>query len=276
MTKQPIMSAFAAFLVAALTFSFAFVVLLVVVKLAEEPEKAGEGLVQVGGLDEFASGPGLRATLFYPDEAKFTEWRDGECLVRHPDVVYQRLRAFLEPYKACATAEEKVRVLVSGYASSSLGGGWSEEDFDVECKRHRERWRKCLSAQGCTADGQPESGRQSCVGEAFNLCLANERARHVVSEIEGGREGLGEWFAVSAKEWKNYRDMAEAPLIDDRTHRGYDPVRGLLNRRVQFEVKDAGRCVVAVSRDEEGGESESGVQVSARRFLGALDDRLLR
>ena len=78
----------------------------------------------------------------------------------------------------------------------------------------------------------------------LNLELANLRARRVAEEL---RSSVGDTTGVTVwvKEWMSYEQMVQFQGFADRDKTGrYDPARGLLNRRVDVVVTNAGLCEV--------------------------------
>ncbi len=245
MASKPIMSWSAGLLVALSTFSAAFALVLVAVKVAEEEAEAS--LVPVADL--FVSGPpAFSTTQFFSGEARIEDWRAGNCDVGRPVLDGARIEEFLRPLEGCAQGGQKVEVRVSGYASSSLAGGMVR-DFDLQCDDCPKLWKRCLEAQKCERSAS-EGARRVCVGKAFNLCVANERGRLAAVVVRERMAGSEHWLEVISREWPKYELMAKNRSVEDRRDGRYDPVRGVVNLQARLEVVGTGRCLVAATREK--------------------------
>lgn len=270
MSKRTRSAVGAGLLLAVASFGLGLTLLLAAVKFAEEPPAGAVRLAPVEGLGVEVP-PALRTTVFYPQEAKLKAWLAGDCRVETSELGEREsaIREYLLRRRPCAADGQKIRVKVRGYASSSMAGGWSEEEFTLQNGDCAQRWKSCLKAQNCEWDGSREKPLP-CVAEAFNLCVANARSEHVTSQIQRWLKDEGGWLKIEPARWASYEEMKFGHLTDDLRCGAYDHRVGILNRRAELEIVDVGSCVVAVpSLGEEGGVQTEGRQGSMRERAAA-------
>ena len=216
------------------------------------------------------------ATVFFAEEAQFSNWQQycRPHLDEQPSVADQdQIEKVLQLYSRCATIEEKVAFEVRGFASSSLGGGWGEDEASLSCEDSG-RWEDCLSRQECSGQARGDA-RLRCVARAFNLCVAQYRASEVANwwkgrtEEESSRNGL---FEVRVRQWKDHDEMAAHRPVLDRRDDEYRPQLGAVNRSVEVALVDAGVCEVA--RSEVAAETKG--QKRARKAKLSIDSAMKR
>jgi len=269
LSNRPAEKAGAGLLLAFASFGLGLTLLLVAVKFAEEPPRAAR-LAPVEGLGVEAP-PALSTTAFYPQEAQLNAWLAGDCRVEASGLGEREaaIRGYLLRLRPCAADGEKIRVEVRGYASSSMAGGWSEEEFASQTGLCAQRWTQCLKAQNCEWDASREKPLP-CVGEAFNLCVANARSRDIASQIERWLPDADKWLTIETQQWDSYDAMRHRRFLDDRTCGVYDHRSGILNRRVELKIVDAGSCVVAVPSLPKEDHHETALRGKVRKHAGAL------
>ena len=222
----------------------------------------------VDGLELGRAAP-LDSTVFYPVEARFGTWK-ASCEIdglgsELPRASRQAVVGFVKAYGRCGTAKKPVQFEVRGFASSSQGGGLEPDDFDLACDE-KGVWKDCLERQRCSSPAS--RGRSTCVADAFNLCVAEGRARHVAGRLKG-MEAPG--VKVKVRSWNDYAEMAGLQPVVDRKDSGYDPGFGAVNRRVEVVVTDPGACrtMMTVEKPVPGEPWAAKFQDWLERYVGA-------
>lgn len=205
-------------------------------------------------------GPALRSTVFFLEEAKFADWAD-DCGLKTPsfDAYESGVLEFLRPFGRCASdAEERLLLQLRGFASSSGLETLQDRSGLEGCGP----WVSCLARERCDPIDDSSGVARECIGNAFNVCVAEERARQTKRWMLGLKP-ISERFEIEVARWSGYRKMA-AEQIQDRENDVYDDTTGVLNRRVELTVVDTGTCQVTAQRPK---EPELRSQELARMFL---------
>lgn len=193
--------------------------------------------------------PTFRSTVFFSEEAKFADWARA-CSLDMPafEGYSSGVLEFLQPFGRCAIgASEPLLLRLHGFASSS-GLEWPPDTSNLdEC----EVWKSCLARERCRPNDRGGGVERECVEDAFNVCVAEERARQVARWIPT-LGPIGDSFDIDVVRWSSYRKMAAGQIVD-RENDVYDGAAGVINRRVELSVVDTGTCqVVAQESDEDG------------------------
>lgn len=200
------------------------------------PELSGP--VPVQGF-RLGGSPAFRSTIFFPKEAKFQDWI-ADCSLDAPyfDAYENGVLELLRPFDRCVRdSGERLQLRLRGFASSS-GFAWPPALSKLD---QCDAWKSCVERERC---GPPDgsSGYRKCIERAFNLCVAEERARQARDWMQA-LDPIAEGFEIEAVRWKSHRKMAAKQIVD-RENGKYDGTTGALNRRVELTVVDAGACQV--------------------------------
>lgn len=181
--------------------------------------------------------------VVFPEEAKFEDWISGGSEVCGGDeppasvcpetTFYKKtMWPFLEELSRCATTE-RVQLRTVGFASStrlneSLGG--RADELEGYYENH-------IDAVAELCDDK-RVGNETNHSKMFNLIIANERAANAVAMLEEIVSAKEDAFVIEAIPWCSYKAMALERQFDD----GGDPIKGLMNRRVEVRLAAVPSC----------------------------------
>ena len=191
----------------------------------------------------------LRIFVFFPHEAQLSVWASNgyekNCTSESPSPVCPEFTLFEAPIEGFIRAlancpGEQPSLQVLGFASSSSIENANERDigkledyFSLDnngrktksCKRARENLDRTN-----VRDVSKET-------EIFNLLVAELRASNVADMLMQAAEDEKVKIDVHPVVWCSYEDMALERKVEDFDRiKGYDSLKGVLNRRVEIRV----------------------------------------
>ena len=185
--------------------------------------------------------------VVFPEEAKFEDWIGDErgeiCEGEEappsvcPETAFYKktMGSFLEGVSHCATTD-KVELHMVGFASSTELNVPLKKEREDELEEHYDKHIEA-EAELCVGDGaEDERGNPS---KMFNLLIANERAVNAAATLREIVEKMPkDAFTIKAIPWCSYAAMEEKRDFDD----GKDPIKGLMNRRVEVHLAVLPNC----------------------------------
>ena len=189
--------------------------------------------------------------VVFPEEAKFEDWIGGErgeiCEGEEappsvcPETAFyeKTMGSFLEGVSHCATTD-KVELHMVGFASSTkLNESLGErgEELEKHYKNHiRAQAELCKDGRAERAERAEDETDHS---NMFNLLIANERADNAAAMLQEIVAKMPkDAFTIKAIPWCSYAAMADERDFDD----GKDPIKGLMNRRVEVHLVELPNC----------------------------------
>ena len=214
--------------------------------------------------------------VLFQDEAKLEDWLNSKengkyekdclysqgsqnasntdsCAVKPDRQVYEPVfRSLLKGLSACGSSEQKVKLEIVGFSSSS-GVLSTLEALDNSDKRKKRRIQEEL-------EKAEEGSKKSCyerasghgnqrLSNAFNLCIAELRARNLAKMlhdiINADKEILADHIEVAPYKWKTYSEMCQQRGFPDLRKEGecYDTDLGLMNRRAEIRTMALPGCM---------------------------------
>ena len=181
--------------------------------------------------------------VVFPEEAKFKDWIGGErgeicegdeapASVCPETTFYKKtMGPFLEGVSHCATTD-KVELHMVGFASTTeLNVPLGERGIALKARYDDHIEDKAELCEGDRAENETDHSNM------FNLLIANERADNaaeMLQEIVPTEDA----FIIKAIPWCSYAAMEEKRGFDD----GQDPIKGLMNRRVEVRLAVLPNC----------------------------------
>ena len=180
--------------------------------------------------------------VVFPEEAKFEDWIGDErgeiCEGEEappsvcPETAFyeKTMGSFLEGVSHCATTD-KVELHLVGFASATgLKGPLGEREKELE-----DRYKSHIDdkAELCKDQIEDETNHSNM----FNLLIANERAANaadMLREIVPTEDA----FIIKAIPWCSHAAMVYERDFDD----DQDPIKGLMNRRVEVHLAVLPNC----------------------------------
>ena len=183
--------------------------------------------------------------VVFPEEAKFEDWIGGErgeicegdeappsvC----PETAFYKktMGPFLEGVSHCATTG-KVELHLVGFASATtLNVSPKGREDELKEHYHNHVEAEAERCQGKRVEDETDHSNM------FNLLIANERAVNAAAML---REIVAKMskdaFAIKAIPWCSHAAMVKERAFDD----GRDPIKGLMNRRVEVHLAVLPNC----------------------------------
>ena len=181
--------------------------------------------------------------VVFPEEAKFKDWTSGErsevCKGKAlpasvcPETTFYKktMGPFLEGVSHCATTE-KVQLHTVGFASSTiLNESLKEREEELEEHYHNHVEAEAERCRGKRVENETDHSNM------FNLLIANERAANTADMLQK-IVPTKDAFTIEEIPWCSYAAMAKERDFDD----GQDPIKGLMNRRVEVRLAVLPNC----------------------------------
>ena len=183
--------------------------------------------------------------VVFPEEAKFEDWIGGErgeiCEGEEappsvcPETAFYKktMGSFLEGVSHCATTD-KVELHMVGFASSTeLNVPLGERGIALKEHYDNHIEAKAELCEGDRAENETDHSNM------FNLLIANERADNAAAMLREIVEKMPkDAFTIKTIPWCSYAAMADERDFDD----GKDPIKGLMNRRVEVHLAVLPNC----------------------------------
>ena len=181
--------------------------------------------------------------VVFPEEAKFEDWIDDErgeiCEGEEappsvcPETAFYKktMESFLEGVSHCATTD-KVELHLVGFASATiLNESPKGREDELKERYHKHVEAEAERCQGKRVEDEPDHSNM------FNLLIANERAVNAAAML---REIVPteDAFIIKAIPWCSHAAMVDERDFDD----DQDPIKGLMNRRVEVHLAVLPNC----------------------------------
>lgn len=179
----------------------------------------------------------LTVYILYSEDAGHESMRDYGDDCKDPSVcphqIYDDLLNRLsEAWISCGESKENPTVVeVRGFASAGLTKDIDPDKLQDEYKRVENEDDDIIKR-----------------GKAFNLYIAEKRAKNLVTEIKRIVENNLELrkyahkFRIYSHKWEMYQDMVISSNIDDTEKGEYEKPRGFLTRRAEIPLLEAPGC----------------------------------
>ncbi len=204
--------------------------------------------------------------VLFQDEAKLEDWLNSKengkyekdclysqgsqnasntdsCAVKPDRQVYEPVfRSLLKGLSACGSSEQKVKLEIVGFSSSSgvLSALKTADDDVIKAVKEEET---CYER---TNDNGNENQRLS---NAFNLCIAELRARNVKDMLDEiitlDKTIPKDNIEIKPHKWASYSEMCQQRGFPDLRKEGecYDTDLGLMNRRAEIRAMALPGCM---------------------------------
>ena len=133
----------------------------------------------------------------------------------------------------CATTG-KVELHMVGFASSTtLNESWKGREDELNQRYHNHVEAEAERCQGKRVEDEPDHSNM------FNLLIANERAVNAAATLQEIAAKMSkDAFTIKAIPWCSHAAMVKERAFDD----GRDPIKGLMNRRVEVRLVALPNC----------------------------------
>ena len=210
--------------------------------------------------------PFFTAWVLFPDEAKLDDWLNGKyaqgchhsqdsqnapnsgsCAVQPDKHFYKPIfRTILKWLSDEGSPEDKTRLEIVGFGSSSGVLASLKDNGNRDKATKKLQWVEKGQEKSCYE--RASSNGDQKLSNAFNLCMAESRARNVEDMLEDIIASIpAGHIELVRPEWDSYSEMCRQRGFSDTREEGatrcYDTDLGLMNRRVELRVTNLPKSI---------------------------------